>query len=57
MLERAYLCPYCGESQMALIDPSVSYQEYTEDCSVCCRPIAVKYSLAGQDVDLSVAPE
>ncbi len=32
-------CPYCGEQIEVLIDCSVDSQEYTEDCSVCCRPI------------------
>ena len=32
-------CPYCGEQIEVLIDCSVDSQEYTQDCSVCCRPI------------------
>lgn len=32
-------CPYCGEPIEIVVDPSVAHQEYTEDCSVCCRPI------------------
>lgn len=34
-------CPYCGERIELLVDCSISDQEYTEDCSVCCRPIIV----------------
>ncbi len=34
-------CPYCGEQIEVLIDCSVMRQEYTEDCSVCCRPIII----------------
>ncbi len=34
-------CPYCGEQIELLVDCSISDQEYTEDCSVCCRPIIV----------------
>ncbi len=34
-------CPYCGEMIELLIDQSVGSQEYTEDCSVCCRPMLV----------------
>jgi hypothetical protein len=34
-------CPYCGEQIEVLIDCSVRRQEYTEDCSVCCRPIII----------------
>lgn len=35
-------CPYCGESQRIEIDLSEGLpQEFTWDCSVCCRPIEV----------------
>lgn len=34
-------CPYCGEVITILIDTSVSEQYYTEDCQVCCQPIAL----------------
>jgi len=32
-------CPYCGESIEVLIDCSIEYQNYIEDCQVCCQPI------------------
>ncbi|MBI3939394.1 MAG: CPXCG motif-containing cysteine-rich protein [Acidobacteria bacterium] len=34
-------CPHCGEWLEVLIDPSVSWQVYVEDCQVCCRPIEI----------------
>lgn len=34
-------CPYCGETITILIDPSVEFQQYIEDCQVCCRPIEI----------------
>ena len=35
-------CPYCGEAQKIEIDLSEGLpQEFTWDCSVCCRPIEV----------------
>ena len=34
-------CPYCGETIDVVVDLSVEYQEYIEDCSVCCRPIVM----------------
>jgi len=34
-------CPYCWEQTELLVDCSVEYQEYIEDCSVCCRPIVI----------------
>ncbi len=32
-------CPYCGERFALTVDCSVEYQDYIEDCQVCCRPI------------------
>ena len=40
-------CPYCGESIEVLVDPSVSQQEYIEDCSVCCRPMTLRVTITG----------
>lgn len=34
-------CPYCGQQIDVGVDPSVPYQEYIEDCQVCCRPITL----------------
>jgi hypothetical protein len=39
-------CPYCGERIELVVDCSVEQQEYTEDCSVCCRPIVVTVTAA-----------
>lgn len=41
-------CPYCGETISLLIDCSIEYEEYIEDCSVCCRPIEI-FSTVGTD--------
>jgi hypothetical protein len=38
-------CPYCGEIIELLVDCSVRRQSYTEDCSVCCRPITVDVTI------------
>ncbi len=47
MLESSYLCGYCGELNEALVDPSGgSEQAYTEDCTVCCRPNALRVRIA-----------
>jgi|TARA_R100001143_G_scaffold30013_11_gene29380 hypothetical protein len=37
--EQSVMCPYCGEIIEVLLDASVNFQEYIEDCFVCCRPI------------------
>lgn len=38
---RDITCPHCGEAIEIVIDLSVASQSYIEDCSVCCRPIAI----------------
>jgi hypothetical protein len=48
-------CPHCGEMIELTVDLSVPEQSYIEDCSVCCRPIAVSYSSQdGELTELSV---
>ena len=40
--EARFACPYCGETNEVLIDPSGGEeQKMIEDCHVCCRPIIV----------------
>ncbi len=39
MLEHYFECPHCWEEQLKLIDPSISKQDFIEDCEVCCNPI------------------
>lgn len=34
-------CPYCGEWISLVADASAGSQRYTEDCQVCCQPMAV----------------
>ena len=51
-------CPYCGESMELMIDCSTEQQEYTEDCQVCCKPMTVLVTIAGDDVpDVEVLRE
>jgi len=47
MLEHAFQCPYCWEQITMLLDTSVQRQTYVEDCEVCCRPITIRYQVAG----------
>lgn len=45
---RTAKCPYCGEPQRIEIDLGEGLpQEFTWDCSVCCRPMEV--SVVGDD--------
>lgn len=45
-------CPYCGEIITLFLDLSVATQTYVEDCSVCCQPMNVSYSV--EDGELSI---
>lgn len=50
MLEHAFQCPYCWEQITMLLDTSVQGQTYVEDCEVCCRPITIRYRVAGKQL-------
>jgi len=50
-------CPYCGEPIEVLVDTSVDYQEYIEDCSVCCRPIALQVTVVEDAVSVFARDE
>jgi hypothetical protein len=51
-------CPYCWEPIEIALDLSVGSQQQVEDCSVCCRPIVVRYSTTdGELATLDVAAE
>jgi hypothetical protein len=49
MLESAQSqCPYCGEPAELTVDgDGPSFEEYVEDCAVCCRPWTVRVSRKG----------
>ena len=38
------VCPYCGQSVEVVVDCSIRFQEYVEDCHVCCKPISFNVS-------------
>ncbi len=58
LLYESLTCPYCWERIEVALDGSVEAQEYVEDCSVCCRPIVIRYRLApGGAVELEALPE
>jgi len=56
-IEKEIFCPYCGEAITVFIDGSIEYQEYIEDCQVCCRPIVLKVSVDLDDVNIQVFHE
>ena len=50
-------CPYCGEKIEIIVDGSIAQQDYTEDCSVCCRPMELSISVSGEDITVTVRRE
>ena len=40
-VETEIVCPHCGETFPLQIDTSQREQSLIEDCTVCCRPIAL----------------
>jgi hypothetical protein len=44
-------CPYCWESIEIALDLSVDEQRQVEDCSVCCRPIVVRYTAVDGELE------
>ena len=55
----AYDCPYCGEPNEVLVDPTGGEkQEFVEDCAVCCRPVSIAVRCdAGVILSFIVEPE
>jgi hypothetical protein len=50
------ICPHCGESFLLTLDTSLPEQSIIEDCTVCCRPIALTIrSTPGEILDLQVS--
>ncbi len=50
-------CPYCGESVTVAVDAgSGSFQQYVEDCQVCCNPWQVSVRFIGGSLTVEVTP-
>lgn len=44
--EATYICECCGEEVTTYVDPGGgAFQEYVEDCPVCCRPNVLQATL------------
>jgi hypothetical protein len=49
------LCPHCGEPIDTYVDSGGGdFQEYIEDCAVCCRPIRFRAVFSEEDRDYVV---
>jgi hypothetical protein len=43
-------CPYCGEVFISAVDTSQGSGSTIEDCTVCCRPIALRFECEAGEV-------
>jgi hypothetical protein len=58
MLEDAVVtCPACWEEIVLELDLSAGSAVYTEDCSVCCRPMLVRLNVDEGSGEFTVAVE
>lgn len=48
-------CPYCGETFDTRVDPSQEFASYTEDCQVCCKPIALDVEVEDGQISVSAS--
>jgi hypothetical protein len=57
--ETTVTCPACWETIELTVDLSAGSQTYTEDCSVCCRPMTVRLWVSdeGREYTVEVEPE
>jgi hypothetical protein len=58
--EASYACAYCGEVNATTVDASGgSWQEYIEDCQVCCRPnlLTIEYDAEQQEATVHAERE
>ncbi len=52
------ICPYCGSSFVIEADTAAGSYRTTEDCAVCCRPIALNIRCRPGEIEsLEVQPE
>ncbi|HED17597.1 MAG TPA: CPXCG motif-containing cysteine-rich protein [Gammaproteobacteria bacterium] len=50
-------CPYCGESQVKVVDLADMTGEYIEDCEVCCQPMILVLSMPANKLTATVTRE
>lgn len=55
VVEAEVQCPYCGEVFQTTADTSQGSYSTIEDCTVCCRPIALRFECdAGQLIAVEI---
>lgn len=57
--QASYVCASCGEEIVVPVDPTAgAFQEYVEDCPVCCRPHLLRVEIDRDGhVQLVASPE
>jgi hypothetical protein len=49
--QQYYDCPHCMSRISTMIDMTAGrHQSFTEDCEVCCRPIAIHVALRHEEI-------
>ena len=43
-------CPFCGQAFETTVDTSLTFQRFTIDCEVCCRPMEISVECAPGEV-------
>jgi len=43
-------CPFCGQAFETTVDTSITFQRFTIDCEVCCRPMEISVECAPGEV-------
>ena len=50
MEEHFFQCPYCWENISMLVDVSTLFQNYIEDCEICCNPIQLNITIENNEI-------
>jgi hypothetical protein len=53
-----YTCAFCGEPNTTFVDLSGgSYQNYIEDCQVCCRPNQLYITVDEETLEIEITTD
>lgn len=56
--EGTYICDGCGEEIVVPLEPGEGhYQQYVEDCPVCCRPNVIHVEWDDEETRVWAEPE
>jgi hypothetical protein len=49
-MEQYFLCPSCGEEISMVLDLSVHWHTFIEDCEVCCNALEISYRVHREQI-------